>query len=61
MKKEIDLEMRIKVPERMIRELVSGNPLITYPDESDVQRIRMEVFQEIKAAYPEESIDFPRS
>jgi hypothetical protein len=52
--------MRVHILERMFENLLKNNTLISYPDQSDMGMIKMEVFQEIKNKYPNEKIEYPK-
>lgn len=60
MSQVIELEMRIEILERMIETLLKNNHILNSPEPSDIGRIKMEVFQEMKNKYPNEKIEYPK-
>lgn len=54
------MELRIRILERIVQEIVENNPLVNYPDKSDIARIKMESYQEMKKEYPQDKIEYPK-
>ena len=56
----IELEIRIKILEKMFEDILNEHPLIFSPSLEDEKRIQMEAYQEMKKKYPNEKIEYPK-
>lgn len=60
MNKIIELEMRVKILEKMFQDLLNEHSIIKSPSLEDEKRIKMEAYQEMKKKYPNEKIEHPK-